>query len=301
MDGFIADIPNTIQKSLDIILASKITKTILVLLLMFLAQRIIDLITNKFFQRAYESQSKKNKIKIDKKRFETLARAFRQIASVIIWIVGITIILSIIGINLAPLLAGAGIIGVAIGIAGKDIFMDLYVGMMVLLEDQYRVGDSIIVDQDHSGTVEEITLRTVKLRDINGALHIIPHSLSRVIINRTYDYANVNVEFGVAYDTDIEKIKSIVNEIGLKMSTEDEFKNDFIDPIAYQSLLRFDESQITVRALGKVSPGRQWAIASEFRLRLKDTFDKKSIEIPFPQRVIHQINDDITNSDKKKK
>lgn len=301
MESLIANTPTALQNIFSLLLASKLAKIVLILIIMFISQRIIDLITNKFFQRAYESKIKNSKINIEKKRFDTLAKAFRQIASVIIWIIGLSIILSTLGLNLGPLLAGVGVLGVAIGIAGKDIIMDLYVGMMVLLEDQYRVGDVITIDQDHSGTVEDITLRTVKLRDIDGAIHVVPHSLARSIINKTYDYSNVNVEIGVSYDSDIETIKSIIYQIGTEMAEDKEMKNYFIEPIKYQTLLRFDESQITVRAQGKVIPGKQWAVASDFRLRLKKAFDMNGIDIPFPQRVVHQINQDISKKKKTKK
>lgn len=295
------DINSQLQSLIDAIFATKILKLFFILVAMFVAQKIIDVVTNRYFERAYQAQLKKNKIKIGKKRFDTLSKALRQVASICIWIVGLIAILSALGLNLAALLAGAGVAGVAFGIAGKDIIMDLYVGIMVLLEDQYRVGDVITIDPDHSGTVEEITLRTVKLRDIDGAVHIVPHSLARAIINKTYGYSMVNIELGATYDTDIEKVKRVINETGKIMAENLEWKPSFIDPIIFQTMLRFDESQLTVRASGKVKPGRQWAVASEFRTRIKEAFDENEIEIPLPQRVIRTINEDIDKTQKSKK
>jgi small-conductance mechanosensitive channel len=299
MEQILAELPNYIQQTLDFIFATPVLRVFLILFAMFLSQKVIDYVSDKYFERAYNSQAKRNRIKISKKRFDTLSKALRQVASVIIWIIGLVAILSVLGVNIAALLAGAGVAGIAFGIAGKDIIMDLYVGLMALLEDQYRVGDVITVDQDHSGTVEEITLRTVKLRDIDGNVHIIPHSLARAIINKTYGYSNVNIELGVDYKTDIEKVKTVINDTGLAMSEDDEWKSSFIKPIQYQTMLRFDESQMTVRATGKVKPGKQWSVASEFRVRIKEAFDKNKIEIPFPQRVVRQINEDAARSVKK--
>ncbi len=301
MNQIIAELPNILQQALDVIFATKVLRVFLIFVAMFLAQKIIDIVSDKYFERAYNSQAKKNRIKISKKRFDTLSRALRQVASVIIWIIGLVAILSVLGVNIAALLAGAGVAGIAFGIAGKDIIMDLYVGLMVLLEDQYRVGDVITIDQDHSGTVEEITLRTVKLRDIDGSVHIVPHSLSRSIINKTYDYSNVNIELGVGYQTDIEKVKKIIDETGSLMAEDEQWHSSFIKPIQYQTMLRFDESQMTVRASGKVKPGKQWAIASEFRIRIKQAFDKNDIEIPLPQRVVRQISEDASKASKRKK
>ncbi len=300
MNQILAELPDYIQQALDVIFATPVLRVFLIFVAMFLAQKIIDALSDKYFERAYNSQAKKNRLKISKKRFDTLSKALRQVASVIIWIIGSVAILSALGVNLAALLAGAGVAGIAFGIAGKDIIMDLYVGLMALLEDQYRVGDVITIDQDHSGTVEEITLRTVKLRDIDGNVHIVPHSLARAIINKTYGYSNVNVELGVDYKTDIEKVKTVINETGLAMSEDEEWKTAFIKPIQYQTMLRFDESQMTVRASGKVKPGKQWSVASEFRIRIKQAFDKNNIDIPFPQRVIRQINEDASGATKKK-
>lgn len=296
-----ADIKSSYQAVIDTINSSPVLKVVIILTAMFIAQRIIDVLTNRYFERAYEAQLKKNKIKISKKRFETLSQAFRKIASVAIWLVGSFFIFTALfpGVDLAAVMAGAGAIGIVIGLAGKDIIMDLYVGLMALIEDQYRVGDVITIDPDHSGVVEEITLRTVKLRDVDGSVHIVPHSMARAIINQTYGYSMVNVELGVPFDSDIEKIIKVVNETGTKLSEDEEWKKQIIDPIQYQTMLRFDESQLTFRAQGKVKPGKQWAIASEFRVRIKEAFDRNSIDIPLPQRVVRTINEDAKKSSKK--
>ncbi|MCA9350689.1 mechanosensitive ion channel family protein [Candidatus Saccharibacteria bacterium] len=298
MNNF-AQMSDPLNETINAIFATPVLRVALILVAMFVAQKVIDFVTNRYFDRAYEAQAKKNKIKISKKRYDTLSRAFRQVASFIIWIIGIFAILSVFNVNVAALLAGAGVAGVAFGIAGKDIIMDLYVGMMVLLEDQYRVGDVITIDQDHGGTVEEITLRTVRLRDIDGNAHIVPHSLARAIINKTYGYSNVTVELGVAYDADIEKVKQLINSVGQEMALDELYKGVFMEPIEYKTMLRFDESQMTVRAQGKVQPGKQWSVASDFRVRIKQAFDSNGIEIPFPQRVIRQINEDASKATKK--
>ena len=255
-----------------------------------IVRRVIHIFIEQYFARLYKSAQNRGR-SINKKRLNTLARAFKSLAAVSVWIIFIFVLLGHFNVNTAALLTGAGAVGIFFSIAGKDIIMDLYVGFMALVEDQYRVGDVITIDQDHSGTVQEITLRTIKLRDIDGNIHIVPHSLARSIINKTYDYSVVNVELGVAYDADMDAIKDIVNKTGEQIASEKDWKQIFIEPVQYQTMLRFDESQQTFRAQGKVKPGKQWAAASEFRMRIKDAFDDNGIEIPFPQRVVRTVTE----------
>jgi small conductance mechanosensitive channel len=155
--------------------------------------------------------------------------------------------------------------------------MDLYVGFMALIEDQYRVGDEIIVDKDHSGIVEEITLRTVKLRAEDGSMHIVPHSLARSITNKTYDYSTVNVEVTIPYYADSEKLKEVVNEVGKTLAKDADWSRIFVAPIAYVKTMSFDKEELVFKAQGKVKPGKQTAAESEFRLRIKDALDTHGI------------------------
>jgi small conductance mechanosensitive channel len=260
-----------------------------------LSLSLIGVVVDKYFQQIYKAAKKSGRT-ISKKRYDTLARAIKSMAKVAVWVVAGVMILAHFVPNPTALVTGAGAIGIFLGIAGKDIVMDIYVGLMALIEDQYRVGDVVVIDPDHSGTVEDISLRTVKLRDIDGNVHIVPHSMARAIINKTYDYSLVNVELGAAYESDIEKIKKVINDTGLKLAEEEHWKTLIIEPIHYQTMLRFDESQLTFRAHGKVKAGKQWEVASEFRIRIKQAFDKNGIEIPFPQRVIRTISEPAVRS-----
>ena len=261
-----------------------------VIAVVIITQRIIDIIFNKYFQKLYRSASPSSR-KINKKRYDTLAITFRRLASIVLWIIVIIIILGHFGVNYVALLTGAGAIGVFFGIAGKDIVMDLYVGMMALIEDQYRVGDVIWIDQDHSGTVEDINLRAVKLRDIDGNIHVVPHSMARAIINKTFDFSTVNVEISVGYTTNLDVAKKIINEVGEKLYKDTAWAEKFIEPIKYQTLLQFDKSQVTLRAQGKVKSGDQWAVASEYRQRIKEAFDANGIEVPLSQNVLRTVSE----------
>lgn len=254
----------------------------------FVVQRIADFVINKYFNAMYKRAIDKG-IDVDKNRYDTLANAVRKVITILIWITIILATLSHFGVNVAFLLSGAGAAGIFLGIAGKDILMDLYTGAMVLIENQYTLGDVIIIDDQHAGAVEDITLRTVVLRDIDGNVHVVPHSHAVTIINMTPDFSRVKLDIGVAYDTDLKKVKKVIDEVGEALANDTEWKEDFIKPIVFDRTLSFDDSAITVRALGDVQPGRQWAVSGEFNVRLKTAFDKNNIEIPFPQRTLHMV------------
>lgn len=257
---------------------------------LYVIQKVVDFLIVKYFETAYKRASTKSKHS-DKLRYDTLANALQKIFSFVLVAVAGLAALSHFNVDTAFLLSGAGALGIFLGIAGKDILMDLYTGAMVLIEDQYTLGDVIIINDDHAGAVEDITLRTVVLRDIDGNLHYVPHSQAQSVINMTPDFSRVKLDVGVAYDADLEKVKKVINEVGEALANDEDWKADFIKPIAFDRTLSFDESAVTVRALGDVQPGRQWAVSGEFNVRLKAAFDKNGIEIPFPQRVMHMVQD----------
>ncbi len=244
-----------------------------------IAKKLSSVIIDKYFNGVYKSAQSRGRT-ISKKRLKTLSTAFKSIASVIIWTLFVVTILGMFNVKLTALLTGAGATAIIFGIAGRDIIMDLYVGFMALIEDQYRVGDDIEINKDHMGIVEEITLRTVKLRDTDGYVHIVPHSLARSIINKTYDYSLVTVEFTIEYVKDRDSLKSIVDATGLALSKDSQWSRVFVEPIKYDSTMAFDKDALTFKALGKVKPGKQIAAESEFRLRLSDALEKDGIHLP---------------------
>ncbi len=252
---------------------------VLAFIIALIVKKILAILITKYFKRVYKSAQTRGR-SINKKRLNTLAHAFISISNVVVWTLFALTILSMFNVRLNALLTGAGATAIIFGIAGRDIIMDLYVGFMALIEDQYRVGDDIEVNKDHAGIVEEITLRTVKLRDTDGNVHIIPHSLARSIINKTYDYSLVTVEFTTEYVEDTNALKTIVNEIGTKLAKDDHWSRVFVEPIKYESTLAFDKDALTFKALGKVKPGKQIAAESEYRLRIADALEKDGILVP---------------------
>jgi moderate conductance mechanosensitive channel len=240
--------------------------------------RFINVIVDKYFAQIYKSSQAKGR-NINKKRIKTLAGAIKSIISVAIWTVAVFVVMGHFGVNTAALLTGAGAVGIFFSIAGKDIIMDLYVGLMALAEDQYRVGDEVIVSKDHYGIVEEITLRTVRLRDPEGNVHIVPHSMARSIINKTYDYSTVSIDISFKNGIDLEKIKEIINDTGHQLYKDEHWGRSFVEPIKYIDMQNFDKSETTFTALGKVKPGKKNSVISEFKLRIYDAFEKDGIKL----------------------
>ncbi len=225
----------------------------------------------------------------EQKRAETLISIIGTALTILVWVIGLVGLLTIFHVNIAGLLTGAGVIGVVVGLGAQNAIKDFVAGLFILIENQYRIGD-IITLGDVSGVVEKITLRITKLRDLDGNMHIIPNGTVNVITNRTCEWSAVNMDIGISYDSDIEVVKKVINNTSKKMASDPAWKDQIIEPLEFLRIEGFGDSAVIVKALGKVKPGKQWGVAGEFRARLKVAFSENSIEIPFPQRVIHQAD-----------
>lgn len=224
----------------------------------------------------------------EKQREDTLISTISAGLRVAIWILAFLLILSELGVDIAPLLAGAGIAGVALGFGAQSMVKDFLAGVFILLENHYRVGDVIEINQTVSGTVTEVTLRQTVLRDLDGMVHHISNGEITISTNMTMEFANVNLDIGVGYDTDIEKLEKIINKVGEDLSSEEDWKDDIFEQPKFLRVNDFGDSAIEIKITGKTAPMKQWKVTGELRKRLKIAFDKNHIEIPYPQRVVHQ-------------
>ena len=229
-----------------------------------------------------------------KQRAETLGAVLRSIAAAAIYAIALMISLGEFGINLGPLIASAGIIGVALGFGAQSLVKDFLSGIFMLAEDQYGVGD--IVDLGEAvGVVEAVNLRTTKLRDVNGTLWHIPNGEVRRVGNKSQQWARVIIDAEVAYDTDIDEASRIVKQVADEVWHEDIENATILEAPEVLGLERFGENSITIRLAAKVEPAEQFTTARIIRARLKKAFDAAGIEIPFPQRTlwIHTTDDRI--------
>ncbi|MFA5782788.1 MAG: mechanosensitive ion channel family protein [Bacteroidales bacterium] len=226
----------------------------------------------------------------EKKREDTLIRIFTWTCSIIIWLIGILMILQEIGVPIGPILAAAGIIGLAVGFGGQYLIRDIISGLFIILENQYRIGDVVNFDNT-SGLVEDISLRMTTLRDLDGTVHHVPHGEIKKVSNLSKYFSRVNLNIGIAYSSKLEHVIEVVNQTGKALAEDPQWKEFIIKPPQFLRVDDFADSAIIIKILGETQPLKQWDVTGELRKRIKIAFDNEGIEIPFPQRVIHQIKE----------
>jgi small-conductance mechanosensitive channel len=220
------------------------------------------------------------------KRTNTLLSVFKGIGRVFIIIVAVMMILDEVGVAVAPVLAGFGIAGVAIGFGAQYLIRDLIAGIFIILENQYRVGDVARV-ADIAGLVEDITLRKTVLRDLDGIVHHVPNGEIKVASNFTRGFSRVNLNISVSYGTDLDHAISVINRVGKELTEDDKWREIIKSPPQVLRVDNLGDSGIDIKILGDVEPIRQWDVMGELRLRLKKAFDAEGIEIPWPHTKVY--------------
>lgn len=222
------------------------------------------------------------------KRAETLGVVIRHTLSVIIFAVAIITILSELGIEIGPVLAAAGIAGIAVGFGAQSLIKDVINGFFILANDQIRVGD-VIQAGGKNGTVEKVSLKMTVLRDVSGNVHFIPNGVIDIVTNMTKEFSQYVMDIGITYDQDVDRAIEAVKAVDELLRSDVGFKVDMLQPIEIFGVDRFAESSVVIRARLTTRPGQQWRIAREFNRRLKMKFDADGIEFPFPTRTVYQI------------
>ncbi len=215
------------------------------------------------------------------KRARTLGRIVRQTTAFLVWSVAIMLVLSELGVNLGPILAGAGIVGLAVGFGAQTLVKDLIAGFFLLLEDQVRVQDFISVG-DVSGLVESMTLRTTVLRDVEGRVHIIPNGAISVVTNHTRGWSRAVLDVGVSYKEDTDRCYEVLREVGADLERDPVFGPKLTERFEYPGVERLGEASVILRMMVRTKPLEQWTVLRELRRRVKHAFEQRGIEIPFP-------------------
>jgi small-conductance mechanosensitive channel len=219
-------------------------------------------------------------------RTRTALVVARNAAFVALCVIGGMVILSELGLNIGPLLAGAGIIGIAIGFGAQHLVQDVITGLFNLIEDTFAVGD--VVDLGgKSGVVEAVTIRTVRLRDAGGNVHTIPFSAIAVVTNMSKDFAFAVFDIAVAYSESVDKVMQVINEVAEDLRRDRAYRRIILEPLEMFGVDALAESAVIIKCRLKVRPASQWMIGREFKRRLKNRFDELGIEFPFPQQTIH--------------
>ena len=222
-------------------------------------------------------------------RVNTLFRILKNFVSIAILIVVIMLVLSELGIQIGPLIAAAGVVGLAVGFGAQTLVKDIITGLFNILEGQITIGDIVEV-AGHSGRVEAITIRTVRLRDINGHLHVVPFSEVTTVKNITQDQDYHSFEIGVSYNEDVDHVIETIEKVGKDLQKDKDFTSKINGEIEVFGLDKFEDSALIIKGRIPTVHKQQWAVRREFNRRIKLAFDKSGIEIPFPQTTISYLD-----------
>jgi small conductance mechanosensitive channel len=220
------------------------------------------------------------------RRAETLGRVIRYIVAVVIGAVATMLVLSELGISLAPILGAAGVVGVAVGFGAQSLVKDYFTGFFILLEDQIRTGDVVKLG-DHAGLVEEINLRHVRLRDYDGNVHFVPNGMISSVVNMSRGFAQAVIDIGVAYREDVDEVFGLMREVAAQLRADPVVGPRILDDLEIAGVDKWDASAVVLRCRFRTAPLEQWGVRREYLRRLKQAFDARGIEIPFPHLTVY--------------
>ena len=262
------------------------TRILIILLAWLVLWLVVRKFLPRFIRRTLTRTMEGETEEAMQKRTNTLRPIFVGAGSILIAIIVLFMILAELDISIAPVLAGFGIAGIAVGFGAQFLIRDLIAGFFILLENQYRVGDVARV-ADIAGLVEEIHLRKTVLRDLDGIVHHVPNGEIRVASNYTKKFGRVNLDVPVAYGTDLDHAFEVINRVGQEMVKEDYWRDIILDVPKVLRVNDFGDSGIDIKILGDTKPIRQWEVTGELRRRIKKAFDEEGIEIPWPHTKVY--------------
>jgi len=269
-------------------LVNAVAMIVLVALLGLIVSEIFNVTVERYLQRLDDRR-------VSATRARTLLPLLRTAFRVVLIVLMALVILSEIGLDIAPLLAGAGVIGLAIGFGAQKLVQDVITGFFILVEDSVSVGDFVNAG-GHSGTVESMSIRSIQMRDLDGVVHTVPFSSVDTVMNYSKDFAYAVLDIGIAYRENTDEVTEIIRSVGQEMRADSPVKADIIDDMEIFGVNELGDSAVVVRARFKTRPLMQWGVRREFYRRIKLAFDEKGIEIPFPHQTIYFGEDKSGNA-----
>lgn len=224
------------------------------------------------------------------KRAETLARVFRYLVAVVVSLIAGMLVLSELGVSVAPILGAAGVVGLAVGFGAQSLVKDFFTGFFLLLENQVRQGDVVKLG-DHAGLVEEVTLRFVQLRDYDGNVHYVPNGTISTVINMTRGFSHAVMDIGVAYRENVDEVMAVMRQVGRDLRDDPEFSLRILDDLDIAGVNEWGNSAVVIRCRFRTLPLEQWGVRREYLKRLKAAFDAAGIEIPYPHLTVYAGQD----------
>ena len=274
------DFSELIQKLVQWLITSGL-RVLLIVVLTLIALRVGKFVSTKLLTFSLKTDDIEFK-----KRLDTLSSIIQNILFIAITFVAAIVVLGELGVEIGPVLAAAGIVGLAVGFGAQNLVQDVISGFFILLEDQIRVGDVVQIG-DKGGVVEKVTLRTVVLRDLSGNVHFIRNGQIQVVTNMTKEYGRYVFDIGVAYKEDVDHVMEVIKHVDEEMRKHPDFKDDILEPLEILGLDQFADSAVIVKARIKTKPIKQWGVGREFNRLLKKRFDEEGIEIPFPHVTLY--------------
>ncbi len=220
------------------------------------------------------------------KRAETLVRLLRQGVVIVVWLMGVLLVLRELGIDIGPILASAGIVGLAVGFGAQNLVRDVIAGFFMILENQVRVGDVAVINGT-GGLVERVNFRTIVLRDVAGVVHVFPNGSITTLANMTREWSAFVFDIRVAYKEDVDRVVALLKEVGKELRADPHFGQLMQDDVEVFGLDKLDDSAVIIKGRLKTHPSKQWDVGREFLRRVKIAFDGEGIEAPWPQRTLY--------------
>ncbi len=284
---FLISIPNDFSVSRLYGLMDHLVRIMAILLGAFIADKIFNKSIPKIREQIVENMKRRGRADIEmEKRAATLSGLFRKTVVVVLWIVAIIMALKEAGFDVGPLLAGAGVVGLAVGFGAQNLVRDLVSGLFLLLENQIHVNDVAIINGT-GGLVEQINLRTIVLRSMDGTIHVFPNGGITTLANMTHEYSYYVFDIGVAYKEDTDRVIEVVQQVADDIMKEEKYKSLILAPLEVLGVDSFGDSAVVIKARIKTLPIEQWTVGREMNRRIKKKFDELGIEIPFPHRSVY--------------
>ena len=218
-------------------------------------------------------------------RIRTLMSVLWTIVAGLVWFTAVLTILGQVGVNVTPILASAGVVGLAVGFGAQNLVKDFVSGFFLILENQIRVGDVAVI-HGTGGLVEAITFRTIVLRDQAAVVHVFPNGSINTLSNMTKDWSAYVIDVGVSYREDTDRVVEVMRRVAGELQSDPQYGSAMLAPIEIIGVNAFTDSAVTIKARLKTLPIKQWMVGREYRRRLKKAFDAENIEFPFPQRTV---------------
>ena len=261
-------------------------RVVLIGLLGYFTVRVAELSIN-HFEDIVRARAGDNADKIELvERVHTISGLVTNAVNIIVWSAASLMMLQELGVNITPLLTGAGIAGLAVGFGAQNLVRDVISGFFFILEDQVHVGDVVEVNGT-SGLVQAVKLRTLVLRDLSGTVHVVPNGEITTLSNKTKEFSYAVLDIGVAYKEDTDHVSAVLHDVGAELKSDSDFNTSILASLEILGVSEFGDSAVVIKIRIKTRPLKQWMIERELRRRIKKAFDAEGIEIPFPHMSLY--------------